>query len=53
MLPCLQAGKGFGVWSGFQRIIVGMLPSGIATDEVSETEPVQVGEIALPDTQMA
>jgi hypothetical protein len=39
--------------SGSWRIIVAMPGSGAATDEVSETEPVQVRESTIPDSQLA
>jgi hypothetical protein len=38
--------------SGFRCIIEAMPRSGVATDEVPETEPVQVREIPVPDSQL-
>jgi hypothetical protein len=39
--------------SGFEHIMVVKSRSGVATDEVSETEPIQVRESPIPDSQLA
>jgi hypothetical protein len=39
--------------SGIRCIMVVKPRSGVATDEVSQTEPVHVRELPIPDSQLA
>ncbi len=44
--------RGVGAWLRISAHHVVMSRSGVATDEVSETESVPVREISLPDSQL-